>query len=158
MSIVIDINTFAMVFDSENRNHDEFAPVKSWIEDREGFLLYGGTKYKEELFQSYRTVRLVRQLRDAGSAVEICSKTVDAIEVGVRKAVEGKGCNDPHVIALLAAAHCTLLCSRDKESFPFMKCKAYFPKGSPKVRIYSGKRNIKLLQRCNRADIRNAVA
>ncbi len=157
MSIVVDINTFAMVFDSANKNHAEFAPIKSWIENREGFLLFGGTKYKEELFQSYRTVRLVRQLRDAGSAIEISSEAVDAIEVGVRKAIKGTNCNDPHVIALLAASNCSLLCSHDKESYPFMKCKSYFPKGSPKVRIYSGKRNVKLLQRCNRANIRNAV-
>lgn len=157
MAIVIDINTFAMVFDSANKNHADFAPVKTWVENREGFVLFGGTKYKDELFQSYRTMRLIRQLKDAGSAIEICSAIVDAIEVGVREAVEGTSCNDPHIIALLAAAHCSLLCSRDKESYPFIKCRNYFPKGAPKVRIYSGRRNIKLLQRCSRADVKNAV-
>ena len=157
MAIVIDINTFAMVFDPANKNHADFAPVKAWVENRDGFLLFGGTKYKEELFQSYRKMRLVRQLKDGGSAIEICSRAVDAIEVGVRQAVAGTNCNDPHIIALLAAAHCSLLCSRDKESYPFIKCRDYFPKGTPKVRIYSGRRNVSLLQRCSKDDIKNVV-
>lgn len=157
MAIVIDVNVFQMVFDPSNVNHEDFAPVKAWIESREGFLLYGGTKYKQELLLSYRTAKLVRLLRDGGSAIEIRSEVVDAITEDVEKAVAGTKCNDPHIIGLLAAAHCNLLCSRDVESYPFIKSKKYYPKGAPKVRIYSARRNVDLLKRSDRTKIRNCV-
>jgi predicted nucleic acid-binding protein len=157
MAIVIDVNVFPCVFDVLSKRHSEFAPVKAWIERREGFLLYGGTKFKEELLQSYRRARLIRTLRDAGFAVEIATPVVDALEVEVQARVNGNKCNDPHLIALLAAARCTLLCSLDKESFPFVKDRSLYPKGSPRVRIYSNSRHASLLVMCTRASIANAA-
>lgn len=157
MAIVIDVNVFPSVFDVQSENHAEFAPVKAWIEQRNGFLIYGGTKYKEELLRSYRTVRLVRTLRDAGCAVEISEAAVDALENEIRKKVAGTTCNDPHIIALLAAAKCALLCSKDKKSFPFIKDRSLYPRGAPRVRIYTSLRNASLLGRCTRESIANAL-
>lgn len=157
MSIVVDTNVFGVVFDSSSVDHSEFAPVRDWIEKRDGFLLFGGTTYKNELFQSHRRTRLVRLLKDAGSAIEISTAAVDRIESQVRSLVSGTSCNDPHIIALLAAASCSLLCSRDKESFPFIKDKRYYPKGAPRVRIYTGSRNRKLLSPGHRSTITNTV-
>ncbi len=110
-------------------------------------MVYGGTKFKNELIQSYRRTRLLRTMRDAGYAVEISTTAVDAIEAEVAAKVKGTKCNDPHIIALLAAAKCALLCSLDKESFPFIKNRALYPKGSPKVRIYTSPRNANLLKK-----------
>jgi predicted nucleic acid-binding protein len=158
MAIVIDVNVFSCVFDVTNENHADFAPIKSWIERREGLLIYGGTKFKCELLQSHRRVRLIRMLRDSGQAVEISSIVVDTLESEVKKKVAGSKCNDPHIIALLAAAKCTLLCSRDKESFLFIKNRSLYPKGTPKVRIYSSIRNVSLLgKKCTRNAIANIV-
>jgi hypothetical protein len=69
----------------------------------------------------------------------------------------GKNCNDQHLIALLAAAHCSLICSIDKKSYPFIKDRTLYPSGCPKVRIYCSARNASLLIRYRRVDIRNAV-
>lgn len=157
MAIVIDVNVFPCVFDIESELHAEFAPIKLWIERRDGFLVYGGTKFKDELLQSYRRLRLVRTLRDAGCAVEISSTVVDALEAEVSAKVVGTKCNDPHIIALLAAAKCALLCSHDKESFPFIKDRSLYPKGMPKVRIYTSLRNAGLLGRCARESIANVL-
>lgn len=158
MAIVIDINVFACVFDAESEKHADFAPIKLWIEQRQGFLVYGGTTFKEELTKSsYRRARLVRTLRDAGCAIEISAPAVDALEVEIRQKVAGTNCNDPHIIALLAASKCALLCSHDRESFPFIKDRSLYPKGSPKVRIYTGRRNIHLLKKCFRDAIENAA-
>lgn len=157
MAIVVDVNVFPCVFDVQSQYHAEFSPVKAWIERRDGFLIYGGTKFKDELLQSYRRARLVRTLRDAGCAVEISTSTVDALESEIRAKVEGTKCNDPHIIALLAAAKCALLCSRDKESFPFVKDRTLYPKGSPKVRIYTSLRNAALLSKCDRRLIANTI-
>lgn len=157
MAIVIDVNVFPCVFDIRSENHAEFAPVKAWIERREGFLVYGGTKFKEELLKSYCRSRFIRTLRDAGCAVEISSAAVDALEMEVREKIVGTKCNDPHIIALLAAAKCALLCSHDKESFPFIKDRSLYPKGSPRVRIYTSLRNVRLLARCARDSIANTL-
>lgn len=157
MSIVVDINTFPSVFDEDNDDHTDFSPVKDWIERGDGFLLYGGTKFKQELLQSHRRVRFIRLLRDAGRAFEISGEVVDAIQAIVEAKVANTGCDDPHVIALLVAARCGLLCSRDKRSYPYIKDRSLFPKGSPRVRIYTGRRNIKLLKPCKLQVVANVV-
>lgn len=157
MAIVIDVNVFPSVFDIQSEYHSHFAPVKAWIERRDGFLIYGGTKFKNELLQSYRRARLVRTLRDAGCAIEISTSVVDALEAEVSAKVAGTKCNDPHIIALLAAAKCALLCSWDKESFPFIKNSSLYPKKSPKVRIYTALRHASLLKKCVRGSIANAL-
>lgn len=157
MAIVIDVNVFPCVFDTESEKHADFEPVKLWIERREGFLVYGGTTFNQELLQSYRRARLVRTLRDAGCAIEISAAAVDALEVEIRNKVAGTNCNDPHIIALLAAAKCALLCSHDKESFPYIKDRSLYPKGTPRVRIYTGPRNARLLTKCARDAIANAA-
>lgn len=157
MAIVIDVNVFSCVFDVHSKHHADFAPVKAWIERRDGFLIYGGSKFKEELMQSYRRVRLVRALRDAGCAIEISLSAVDTLESEIKKRTQGTKCNDPHIIALLAAAKCALLCSRDKESFPFVKDRTLYPKGTPRVRIYTSLRNASLLLPCARASVANAM-
>lgn len=156
MSIVVDVNAFPSVFDPSNEDHAEFSPVKSWIERGEGFLLYGGTKFKAELLQSHRRVKLIRLMRDAGLAVEIDGAVVDQLEAEIKAKVSSDDCNDPHIIALLVAARCGLLCSQDKESYPFIKNRALYPRGAPRVRIYTGKRNANLLKRCKRNEIANA--
>jgi hypothetical protein len=62
MCIVIDVNTLASVFNPETEKHEEFSPVKRWIEGGKGFVIYGGTKYKAELQKTFRYLRLIRQM------------------------------------------------------------------------------------------------
>lgn len=146
MPIVIDINTLAPVFDFSCADHVEFSPVLDWIEAGIGVVVFGGTKYKHELMKTYRYMRLVRQLRDSGKAVSIKDKAVDEIEANIRKKMGENTCNDHHIMALLAASRCNLLCSRDSSSFRFIKDRQLYPKGSRKVRIYSSSRNRTLLK------------
>jgi hypothetical protein len=157
MTIVVDVNSFPSVFDPSNEHHADFLPVKDWIHRRDGFLIFGGTTFKNELIKSHHRSRLVRLLKDAGMAIEVRDEVVDRLEEVVKGLTQGSTCDDPHLIALLAAARCPLLCSQDKRSFPFIKDKSYFPKGSCKVRIYTGIRNASLLTPTKRSSIANAV-
>lgn len=147
MCIVIDINALAMVFNESSLRHKEFVFVKTWIENGLGFVVYGGTKYKSELAAAFKYMRLLRQMRDAGQAISICDNAVDEIESEVLRLTGDTDCDDQHVIALLAAARCSLLCSVDTRSFVFVKDRNLYPKGIPKVKIYSSKRNRALLKR-----------
>jgi hypothetical protein len=85
MCVVIDINTLASVFSTESEKHAEFSPVKKWVEEGRGFIVYGGSKYKAELAKTFRYLRLIRQMRDGGQAISIRDTAVDAFEEEVRK-------------------------------------------------------------------------
>jgi len=149
MCIVIDINALSMVFNSSNLRHSEFTDVKQYIESRLGVVVFGGTKYKAELAKTGRYLRLLRLLRDAGKAISILDDAVDTIEVNVTALTKNTDCDDQHVIALLGASRCPLLCSIDNRSFTFVKDKSLYPKGNPVVRIYTSSRNKKLLKKSN---------
>jgi hypothetical protein len=158
MCIVIDINTLAMVFNVSSARHGDFADVKKYVESRAGYVVFGGTKCKEELALTGRYLRLLRQLRDAGKAVSILDSAVDEIEASVLVLTANTDCDDQHVIALLAASRCTLLCSVDNRSFPFVKDRSLYPNGCPAVKIYTSPRNKKLLKRSTPSCLRNVEA
>lgn len=158
MCIVIDINTLAMVFNEHNTRHADFAFVKNWIDGRGGFVVYGGTKYKAELAMTVRYMRLLRLLRDAGQAISIRDEAVDEIELIVRDKTDGTECDDQHIIALLGAAGCPLLCSIDSRSFEFVKNRRLYPKGTPPVKIYTSARNKKLLKKADPRKLCNIEA
>ena len=155
MCIVIDINSLAMVFNEDNARHADFSSVKSWIDGRCGFVVYGGTKYKAELAETVRYMRLLRLMRDAGQAISIRDEAVDEIERTVREKTNGTDCDDQHIIALLGAARCPLLCSVDNRSFEFVKDRSLYPKGAPVVKIYTSARNRKLLKKADPKSLRN---
>lgn len=158
MAIVIDSNALAMVFDNTNKEHAEFAPVKSWIERGDGVLIFGGTRFMNELGQSRHWLRFVRLLKESGKAVQINTTLVDSIEQNILTLTNGTICNDQHVMALLAAARCSLLCSLDAKSYHFIKKRMYYPKHDYiNVRIYSSSKNANLLVRVDRATIKNVI-
>lgn len=136
MCIVVDINVLAPVFNKSCERHKYFAPIKNWIEDGRGYFVYGGTKYKNELKRS-PYYKLVRLLKDAGKAISIDDNVVDDMEKTVIQKTKGTDCDDQHIIAILGASKCPLLCSDDKRSWEFIKNKSLYPKKCPRVRIYT---------------------
>lgn len=156
MCIVIDVNALAMVFDGSNAKHNEFSPIKEWITDGKGFLVFGGKKYKRELEKLVQYLKIIRLLKDGGKAISIKDDVVDTIENNVIEKTTGTNCNDQHIIALLAASKCSLLCSTDISSFDFIKDRSLYPKKSPKVKIYKSIKNKNLLKKTKRNKICNA--
>lgn len=157
MCIVIDINTFSMVFDEKNANHFNFKPIKDWLERRQGIIVLGGTKYLQELKHNRSHRRIIIQLRNAGLAVRIDDNAVDQREALVKQLCTESHCNDHHLIALLAISGSSILSSLDAEAYPYIKNKQLYPKGSQRVRIYSSSRNKRLLQPCSIDEVKNAV-
>ena len=157
MCIVVDINTFSMVFDQANSKHADFSPVKEWLERRQGLIVFGGTKYLKELQHNRSHLRIINQLRIAGLAVRVNDKIVDEREEAIRQVTTELKCNDQHLIALLGVSGSSILVSLDSESYPFIKDRKLYPVGMRRVRIYSSCRNRRLLRRCSVNDVRNAV-
>ena len=147
MPIVIDANTFAPVFNESCSLHSEFSPVRAWITDGPGLVVYGGTKYKKELHRAYRYMRLVRQLKNANKAVEICQDRVDEREREIEELTRGSGCDDQHIIAIFCVSKCRLFCSHDGRADRYIKSQALYPKGQQRPKIYRSLANQGLLCR-----------
>lgn len=158
MCIVIDTNTMSMVFSTENVRHHEFSAVKSWIFDGDGILVFGGTTYKKELGRAPKFLKIFLELRKAGKSIAIHDEIVDSIEADVKNKTSGTDCDDQHIVALIGASRCPVLCSTDTRSFPFIKNRKLYPKGTPPVKIYTSPRNSKLLIKYDPKRLTNTCA
>ena len=155
MCIVIDINTLSKVFNESDNDHSSFCCVKEWINSNSGFLVFGGTKYKEELKKAIKYLKIIRLLKDGGRAISIKDDVVYKLALTIIQKTLNTDCDDPHIIALLGASRCSLLCSTDIRSFPFVKNKSLYPDNMPKVRIYSSARNKSLLKKSDPSSLSN---
>lgn len=147
MCIVVDINTLSPVFNSSCEEHSEFVHVKNWIDKGYGFLVFGGTKFKKELMKTERYLRLIRKMKDAGFAVAIQDDIVDKEEERVKALTDGTDCDDQHIIGLLCASRCPLVCSKDARSYKYLTDRSLYSNKMARVRIYSSSRNTSLLKR-----------
>lgn len=152
MCIIIDINTLASVFDKESENHDSFAPVYNWIFSDKGKIVFGGTKYKEELKKSYRYLKLFGQLSKMRKTVEVDGELVDNYQKKLEEMVVHKDFDDPHLVSILYISKCKLICTNEKRAIPYITNKDFYDKGF-KPRIYSRKSNSRLLKDYNIASV-----
>jgi len=150
MCIVIDINTLSAVFQTDSSNHKDFKPVYDWICIGKGKLVFGGTKYLKELGETYRGLFL--QYRKAGKAKLVDQDKVDTEEKLASVLINHKNFDDQHIVGLLKASGCMLVCSLDTRAFPFFTHSSFFSPASRKPKIYSSKANEKLLVDKNIAD------
>jgi len=143
MCIVIDLNTIAAVFNPTDHGHSEFGPVWTWVNSGQGYVLYGGTGYMDELGRARNYLALMGELRKAQRAFYVNDGAVDTQQTHIVARLPN--CPDAHVIALLGASRCPLLCSKDKGAIQHAKDKKLYPDGAPQVKVYSGARNQQLL-------------
>ena len=148
MCIVVDTNSLSCVFNENDKNHLNFVPVRSWVIDGSGHLVFGGTKYKAELEKMPRYLRLVRLLKDQRKAYEISESLIDQREREIMAMTGGTACDDQHIIAIFAVSRCRLFCSRDGRADRFIKDPRFYPRGQQRPRIYRSLRNRHLL--CDR--------
>jgi hypothetical protein len=145
MCIIIDINTLSCVFDNSCSEHPEFKPVKNWIIDGEGFVVYGGKKYIDELKITKKYLAVFIELKKKRKVIEIDSSIVDTYQKIIESKIQHRDFDDPHIVAIISASKCRLVCSKDLRSFPFLKRKELYPKGVKTPMIYSKQKNINLL-------------
>lgn len=150
MCIVIDTNTLPSVFKKESDNHAEFKPVLDWIINGKGKIIFGGTKYTNEL-KKYLNIFL--QFKKAGKAVFISNEKVDADELFVSTQIVDTDFDDQHIVSLLRVSGCKLICSLDKKAYPFFRHKLFYSSATNRPRIYSNSSNISLLVDRHIADI-----
>ncbi len=100
MCVVVDANRASVVLGGPVP--DDYKPVIDWISRRGGRLVYGGSKFKQELARVRAAALLVQNWRSRGLAIEIAEAEI-AAELTVVETI-GYGSDDPHVIALVRAS------------------------------------------------------
>lgn len=140
--IIIDTNCLSNVFDKESNSFEDFAPLNDWIYSGCGQVIYGGTKYLDEIKKYYG---LFKELKKINKAKYIDNLKVDEKEIWVKSQIQHQNFDDQHIVALLIISKCKLICSLDKRAYPYFKHKEFFSKKN-KPRIYSSKKNEKLLK------------
>jgi hypothetical protein len=151
MCIIVDTNVFSNVFDSTSKEHIEFKPVKDWIFEGNGMLVFGGSTFEREIFvPKYR--RLIIQLLIAGKAKRISTKDVDEHQIKVAKIIPDEEFDDKHLAALVRTCECKLICTKDTRSIPYLKDLRLYKKRSESPKFYTSKKNRDLLVTANIAD------
>jgi predicted nucleic acid-binding protein len=153
MCIIIDTNVFAHVFNKKSTFHIEFTPVQEWIIKGKGKIVYGGSKYKKELRLAVKYFKLFVELEKINKTVKLDDSEVDKREREVSKAKKHHDFNDEHLVAMVLASGCRLVCTKDSSAMPFIKDQIFYTGAAKRPRIYSGKKNKDLLNDSNIASI-----
>ena len=145
MAIIVDTNCFSRVFSRTNKEHKDFEPVLDWIIYGDGFLVYGGSKYRFELEQSLTFVKIFRMLRDYHKAVVFPDALIDEYQKLYESLINDPNFDDPHLPAIVRVSKCRLICTKDDRSKPFVTSPALYPKRFHAPKYYMGLRDKNLL-------------
>lgn len=155
MCLVLDINVL-LVFQTDSAAHTEFAPVMNWVTRGAGFLVYGGTRYKQELARAAKYVPYFVELRRANRLREVNSGLVDSHQKTV-ESLAPAACDDPHIIAIFRVSGCRVFCSNDKRADEHTKNEQLYLPGQKPPSIYRGRKHRRLLCKKNIVAIQNGV-
>ena len=145
MCIVIDVDTIPSVFNSNASDHLEFKPVNIWIYSGRGKMVYGDTKYKEELGRLENYYDILAEFWRKGRVQEVRAADVDRVADEVSQITSGTSFDDQHIAAIVIVSRCRLICTHDKTSMRFLTNTDLYPKGARRPSIYSGLQNRRLL-------------
>ncbi|MDY0129370.1 MAG: hypothetical protein RBR63_04180 [Methanosarcina vacuolata] len=145
MCLIIDINVLSSVFSSKAQDHSEFEPIFNWILSGKGKIVYGGTQYHDELVKNGKYIGLFTILGNKGKVKTVPRDKVDKIQAKLEKDFPDPKFNDRHLASIVIASKCNLICTNDKESYPFLKNPLMYPKGVSKPKIYRSIRNVDLI-------------
>jgi hypothetical protein len=150
MCIIIDTNTFTKVFDHDNAEHPNFKPVYDWIIRNKGYLVIGGSKYKQELGlikssdgkRRLNASRILLELKIKNIKItNIDDEKVDKYQQSIQHKINSPDFDDPHIIALAVISKCKLICTSEIRALPFFSDKSLYPKNFKLPNTYRGTRD-----------------
>jgi hypothetical protein len=139
MCVVIDTCCLASVFDSRNKRHPNFSPVLKWIAYGNGRMILGGTKYKQELERAPKFLKILSEFEKSRKVIEIPREKVDALALGLKEAVPDPSFNDEHLVALVIASRCCVVCTDDKNAILYLQRRDFYSEARlkrPKIYRY----------------------
>lgn len=152
MCLIIDTNVFGSVFVKSSKHHEEFEPVYDWIVHGKGKVVYGGEKYVNEMVKA-RYLNLFTLLGKCRKVIKIPDETINKIQNDLESKYKDSKFNDPHIVSIVIASKCRIVCTEDKESHQFIKDPSLYPQHIKPPKIYSKKAHKDLLNDENIAEI-----
>ena len=140
-----DTCCLSCVFKPQNATHAEFRPVLEWVLRGKGRMIYGGTKYKNELGLVTSLIPVLSELERAGRIVLLPDEDVNFEEQRVEKLAEGKGFDDAHLVAIVIVSGCQVVCTNDGGAERCLKRRVFYPHGLRKPKIYKRSSHCNLL-------------
>lgn len=139
MCVVVDSCTFSSVFNRKSADHCLFSPILEWLIIGRGKIVYGGTKYKDELRRAPRYIRIFGEFKKAGKIVEIPDSEVDKRQKELEDFVNDLKFDDAHIAGIICVSRCRLVCTNDSTAMQFLRRADLYPKGLSRPKFFSGK-------------------
>ncbi len=149
MCVVIDLNRISTVFNPQNSESGNFKKLKNWIVQGPGFIIFGGTRYLDELEAG--PINLINNLKDyrRESVVRLKRNLVDKEQTRISNEYtecfnleNPKKDGDPHIVAICLVSKCRILCTEDRKCMNAIE--SIYTKNRPK--FYSSDQNADLIR------------
>ena len=141
MCIIIDASFSSDLF--RDRDHEDHKPVFTWLEKKNGAIVYGG-RLSIELFNNLDVQRSIANYKRAGKAFEFdYSNLHDEEQVIVNDKNFVLRSNDPHILALARISGARTLLTLDQSLMYDFKSRSII--SAPRGGIYKNKDHKHLL-------------
>lgn len=148
MCIIVDPPLFISIFKEGDPDYKNYSGLRAWITSGPGKFVMGGSLYKKELSKLESVLHLVSNYERSGKVVSISDSKVDKEVGAVRRLIDSRDFDDPHLSALVRASLCRIIATRDKRSHKYLTKSDLYSKPCSKPKIYGGNRNNSVL--CNK--------
>ena len=133
MCVIIDANVWpAFCADPTAATLSE---VDRWLTSGKGRVVYGGTKYGEELAQVAAAVQLLFSYAQAGMAKKYPDGPIDTDAARLKQDPQTES-NDHHILALARVSGARILCTGDKALMSDFTNRSLVP--TPRGRVFPG--------------------
>ncbi len=126
MCVIIDACCLSKVFETSNRDHSNFTPILQWLHEGSGRMIYGGTKYGEELKRMPKVRRHMVELGRKGKLVRLETERVDSMALNLKRTVAHRDFNDEHLVALVITSRCCVVCTDDQKAIDYLKTPEHY--------------------------------
>ncbi len=142
MCLIVDTCCLAQLFDPGNGEHSNFLPVLNWVVSGRGRIIYGGSKYNKELRAAYKFLGIMTELERKGRAIRMPEAQVNKLAISIKRQVPDRKFNDEHLVALVIASRCGVVCTNDRDAISYLKRPEFYrPHRLKKPKIYRSKHN-----------------
>ncbi len=131
MCVIIDMNVWPDLCSDATRTR--FGKVRAWLDTDEGRVVFGGTKYREEVGRIHAAVQLLAAYAQAGRAIQYKDAPIDDEAARIEREEQTRS-NDQHILALACISGARILCTDDKKLMSDFKNRELVPE--PRGRVF----------------------
>jgi len=145
MCIIADPPTLIPIFKQTDPEHKTFSAVLEWVMKGGGKFVIGGTKYTQELAAVRSIIPFMQELARQGKIFNASSDAVDKEEANLKAICPEADFDDPHLVALVKATGCRLICIRDPRAHRYLRMSKLYRSPSDRPKLYTREKNKNIL-------------